>query len=228
KDLTQRIFDTQEEERGRVARELQDGISQILVSVRYTVEAARRRLSLGDARAAENIDRGIDALGGAIQEVRRISRDLRPGVLDDLGLGPALKALMEDFGHRSGIKTRFSTVVFRNRLDDEAKIALYRVAQEALTNIERHAQATEVTLELEGNRRGAKMRISDNGKGLSQASGQDPRAGLGLRNMQERVEKLNGSLRILSSRKGTVIEANVPLTHMLRPSSVPQDEKGAA
>ncbi|MEM8592708.1 MAG: cache domain-containing protein [Pseudomonadota bacterium] len=228
KDLTQRIFDTQEEERGRVARELHDGISQILVSVRYTLEAGRRRLQNGDARAADNIERGIDALGGAIQEVRRISRDLRPGVLDDLGLGPALKALMEDFGQRTGLATEFSTVVFRNRLDDEAKIALYRVAQEALTNIERHAQATRVSLSLEGNRKGAKMRIADDGRGLEDAPQGDPRAGLGLRNMQERVEKLNGSLRILSSRKGgTVIEAQVPLTHLLGPSSR-QPEKGAA
>ena len=225
KDLTQRIFDTQEEERGRVARELHDGISQILVSVRYTLEAARMRLDRGDTRASKNIDSGIEALGGAIQEVRRISRDLRPGVLDDLGLGPALKALVEDFGQRNEIATEFSTVVFRNRLDEESKIALYRVAQEALTNVERHAGATQVTLSLEGNRRGAKMRIADNGRGLTDQRNGDPRAGLGLRNMQERVEKLNGTLRILSSRKGTVIEAQVPLSHMLRPAA---PKEGAA
>ncbi|MEM6276341.1 MAG: cache domain-containing protein [Pseudomonadota bacterium] len=232
KDLTQRIFDTQEEERGRVARELHDGISQILVSVRYTLEAAQMRLKRGDARASQNIDRGIEALGGAIQEVRRISRDLRPGVLDDLGLGPALKALMEDFGQRNGIEVEFSTVVFRNRLDEESKIALYRVAQEALTNVERHAAASRVTLELRGNRRGAIMRISDNGKGLEARQSGNPRAGLGLRNMQERVEKLDGTLRVLSSRRGTVIEADVPLTHMLRPTSnsggTSTDKRGAA
>ncbi|MCH2076524.1 MAG: cache domain-containing protein [Rhodobacteraceae bacterium] len=225
KDLTQRIFDTQEEERGRVARELHDGISQILVSVRYTLEAARKRLERGDARASQNIDSGIDALGGAIQEVRRISRDLRPGVLDDLGLGPALKALIEDFGQRNNIATEFSTVVFRNRLDEESKIALYRVAQEALTNVERHAGASQVTLSLEGNRRGAKMCIADDGRGLTDQRNGDPRAGLGLRNMQERVEKLNGTLRVLSSRKGTVIEAQVPLSHMLRPAA---PKEGAA
>ncbi|HKK85600.1 MAG TPA: cache domain-containing protein, partial [Roseovarius sp.] len=132
KRLTQRVFDAQEEERGRVARELHDGISQILVGVRYALDAAKRRLSMGDARASENLDRGIEHLSGAIQEVRRISRDLRPGVLDDLGVGPAIKALAEDFGTRTGITVEFETVVFRNRLDDEAKIAMYRVAQEAL------------------------------------------------------------------------------------------------
>ncbi|MEO0665629.1 MAG: cache domain-containing protein, partial [Pseudomonadota bacterium] len=217
KDLTQRIFDTQEEERSRVARELHDGISQILVSVRYSLDAARRRLATGDPRAGQNIDSGIDALGGAIQEVRRISRDLRPAVLDDLGLGPALKALVEDFSARNEVSSEFKTVVFRNRLDDEAKIALYRVAQEALTNVERHAQATHVSLTLEGNARGARMRIADNGQGLPTSQARDPRAGLGLRNMQERVEKLNGTLNVVSSRKGTVVEIKVPLSHMLAP-----------
>ncbi|MEZ5913196.1 MAG: cache domain-containing protein [Paracoccaceae bacterium] len=218
KALTQRIFDTQEEERGRVARELHDSISQILVGVRYALELARRRQTTGDARAGESLNAGISHLNGAIQEVRRISRDLRPGVLDDLGLGPALKALIEDFGRRTGIETEFQTVVFRNRLDPEAKIALYRIAQEALTNVERHAGATRVTLMVRGTRQGAVMRIQDNGRGMPAERGDGNDSGLGLRNMQERVEQLDGSLRILSSRSGTTIEAQVPLSHMLPPA----------
>ena len=220
KELTQRVIDTQEEERGRVARELHDSISQILVGVRYTLELARRRLRSGDARAEESMGRGIDNLNGAIHEVRRISRDLRPGVLDDLGLGPALQALTEDFGRRTGIETEFETVVFRNRLDQEAKIALYRIAQEALTNVERHSGATTVSLLIRGHKQGAVMRIQDNGRGFSPPSqkGGEQR-GLGLRNMQERIEKLDGTLRILSSKSGTVIEAQIPLSHLLPPES---------
>ncbi|SMX42329.1 cache domain-containing protein [Actibacterium lipolyticum] len=217
KQLTQRIFDTQEEERGRVARELHDSISQILVGARYALELAKRRLTAGDARAEESVEKGITTLNGAIQEVRRISRDLRPGVLDDLGLGPALKALTEDFQHRTGMETEFETVVFRNRLDKDAKIALYRIAQEALTNIERHAEATQVTLKLFGHKGGGTLRISDNGVGIEQPRGRQTASGLGLRNMQERIEQLNGNLRILSSKSGTVIEAQVPLSHMLPP-----------
>ncbi len=221
KKLTQRVLDTQEEERGRVARELHDSISQLLVGVRYKLELARRHFSKGDSRAAENLDRGIDSLSGTIQEVRRISRDLRPGVLDDLGLGPALKSLMDDFSARTGIETDLETVVFRNRLDQDAKIALYRVAQEALTNIERHSGATRVHLVLKGHRNGATLRIADNGRGIApdERTGKVP--GLGLRNMQERIEQLDGHLRILSSRsgknRGTVIEAVIPLSHMLPP-----------
>ncbi len=226
KQLTERIIDTQEEERGRVARELHDGISQILVSVRYALELARRRLTKGDIRAGESLDKGIDSLGGAIQEVRRISRDLRPGVLDDLGLGPALQALTSDFSDRTGITVDFETVVFRGRLDQEARIALYRVAQEAFTNIERHAEASHVSLTLRGTRAGATMRIEDNGRGLPQ--GRHSFAGLGLRNMSERIEQLDGTLRILSSRTGTVIEAQVPLTHMLNPKDSPKPGKESA
>ncbi|WP_271947528.1 cache domain-containing protein [Ruegeria faecimaris] len=220
KQLTQRVFDAQEEERGRVARELHDGISQILVGVRFALDNARRRLSRGDDVGAHDpLDKGIEHLGTAISEVRRISRDLRPGVLDDLGLGPALEALTDDFRERTGIETDFSTVVFRNRLDQDSKIALYRIAQEALTNIERHSGATHVTIDLRGHKKGATMRITDNGRGLRNSPGRGS-TGIGLRNMQERIEQLDGSLRILSSRghrSGTVIEVSLPLSHLLPP-----------
>ncbi|WP_299692384.1 cache domain-containing protein [uncultured Tateyamaria sp.] len=219
KKLTQRVFDAQEEERGRVARELHDGISQMLVGVRYALDSARRRLLRSPNTANEPLERGIDDLGTAIAEVRRISRDLRPGVLDDLGLGPALKALVEDFAVRTEIEVDFNTVVFHNRLDQDAKIALYRIAQEALTNIERHASATRVSVDLRGHRRGATLRISDNGVGLP-ARVRQGASGLGLRNMQERVEQLDGQFRILASAgksTGTVVEVTVPLTHLLPP-----------
>jgi two-component system NarL family sensor kinase len=219
KNLTQRVFDAQEEERGRVARELHDGISQILVGVRYALDNARRKLERGDTQAAEPLAKGIDSLGQAITEVRRISRDLRPGVLDDLGLGPALKTLAEEFEARTGITCVFETVVFRNRLDDEAKIALYRIAQEALTNVERHAAADRVEIDLRGHRRGGTLRIHDNGRGLS-ASRSAASPGLGLRNMQERMEQLGGTLVIREGKsQGTTIEATVPLSHMLQPEN---------
>ncbi len=218
--LTQRIVDTQEEERSRVARELHDGISQILVGVRYALELAQRRLRAGDARAGESLSRGIEHLKGAIREVRRISHALRPGALDDLGLGPALQSLTEDFAHRTGIDCKLETVVFRNRLDEEARIALYRIAQEALTNVERHAGASQVRIELYGHKRGATLRISDNGCGMAGGAGEEGGGGLGLRNMQERIEQIGGTLRILASSSGLVIEATVPLSHILPPEEI--------
>ncbi len=218
KRLTQRVIDTQEEERGRVARELHDSISQILVGVRYSLELARRRFRSDDDRAGEALDKSITGLSGAISEVRRISRDLRPGVLDDLGLGPALKALADEFSQRTGIRTALETVVFRNRLDQEAKIALYRVAQEALTNIERHSGADAATIRIFGHPKGATLRITDNGQGIEAAGlAALPTSGLGLRNMQERIEQLGGTLTVVSSATGTTIDAQVPLSHMLPP-----------
>lgn len=228
KKLTQRVFDAQEEERGRVARELHDGISQILIGARYALDTARQRLSAGDPRGPETLERGIGYLLRAIQEVRRISRDLRPGVLDDLGLGPALKALAEDFGQRTGIETEFHTVVFRNRLDGDARIALYRVAQEALTNVERHSGASRVEIDVRGHAKGATLRVTDNGHGIEQTETDTPGRGLGLRNMQERMDQLDGTLRILSSKSGTVIEASVPLTHMLPPEQLSDTDTKAS
>lgn len=221
KKLTQRVFDAQEEERGRVARELHDGISQILVGVRYALDSARRRVLQGSPDAGSSLELGIENLGTAIHEVRRISRDLRPGVLDDLGLGPALKSLVEEFQKRTDIETDFETAVFRNRLEQNAKIALYRIAQEALTNIERHACATHVSVKLRGHNKGATLRISDNGRGFNHAQHQRG-AGIGLRNMQERADQLGGEFRIMAPRannKGTVIEVTVPLTRLLPPES---------
>lgn len=217
--LTERIIDTQEEERGRVARELHDSISQILIGIRYTLELAKRRVAGGDPQAPDSLDQGINGLNEAIHEVRRISSDLRPGVLDDLGLGPALKSLIDEFSKRTGIDTEFKTVVFRNLLDKDAKIALYRIAQEALTNVERHAEASHVSIEVFGHRNGATMRVQDNGTGIVGHGRREVIGGLGLRNMQERMDQLKGTLRVLSSETGTTIEASVPLSHMLSPTS---------
>jgi two-component system NarL family sensor kinase len=214
KALIGRIVGTQEEERGRVARELHDSISQILVGVRYALDVTSRRILNGDKKAADTLNIGIDSLTGAIQEVRRISRDLRPSILDDLGLSPAIKTLVDEFSQRTGITTDFSSTVFRNRLDDDSKIALYRIAQEALTNIERHSSASHISVSLKGTRRGGVMEIEDNGQGFKK-SRPGANAGLGLRNMQERIEQLGGQFKIKSNRNGTKISAQIPLTHIL-------------
>ena len=218
KALAQRVLDTQEEERGRVARELHDSISQLLVGIRYKLELARRLTAKGDPKAEGAVDGAIAGLQGALGEVRRISHDLRPGVLDDLGLGPALKALCEAFETRTGLPVAFRTVVFRNRLDLDAKTALFRIAQEALTNIERHAAASHVSVQVYGHRRGATLRIEDDGIGM--ARGGPASGGLGLRNMAERVEQLDGTFTLAPRPGGgTMIEATVPLTHLLTPGS---------
>lgn len=210
--LTEKIVATQEEERGRVARELHDSISQILVSVKFALEQATMTIGERLSPASAAIDRANDNLNLAIREVRRISHDLRPGILDDLGLSKALENLAEDFSSRTGIEVAVRTTGFKNLLRDEVKTALYRIAQESLTNVERHAGASKVELGLLRNRNDVTLRIADDGQGfdLQRLSRGAAKFGIGLKNMKERLERLNGALIIESSPAGTVIEAKLP------------------
>jgi two-component system NarL family sensor kinase len=209
--LTQRVIDTQEEERARLARELHDGISQSLVGVRYAIDLASRKTSSQADDAAAAIGRGADALNGAIKEVRRLSHELRPRVLDDLGLTPALKSLTENFAERTGIDIALDAEM-PDRLKPEASTALYRIAQEALTNVERHSGATRVEIRLWSERGRMRMTIADNGKGFGGAGGGDQpmSRGLGLRNMKERIGHFGGIFLVRSSDTGTTLTAMLP------------------
>lgn len=219
KQLTQRVINAQEEERSRLARELHDGISQNLVGVRYAIDLASRKVNSQSLDAATAINRGAEALNGAIKEVRRLSHDLRPRVLDDLGLTPALQALVHNFTERTGIEADFSSTTYKNMLKPEASTALYRVAQEALNNVERHAGATRVDILVSNNAGRVQMIVSDDGNGFSQTPGKDksPRlGGLGLRNMQERMAHFGGLLLVKSSVEGTTLTAMLPKSAMLK------------
>jgi len=227
KELTHRIVDTQEEERGRVARELHDGISQVLVSVKYALELARLRADQKSEEVGGAIDTGAKRLDTAIREVRRISRDLRPHILDDLGMSPALESLASEFSERTGIEVNISTIPFRRSLPRDAKTTLFRVAQEALTNIERHAHASRVTIALEVTRRGIEMKIADDGHGFG-ANRYDANnrsvGGLGLRNMKERLAYHNGEFDVISSMSGTTIVARLPRSLLTGPTGPAKSE----
>ena len=215
KALTQRIIDTQEEERARLARELHDGISQNLVGVRYAIDLAGRKVRNHTADASGAIDKGVEALNGAIKEVRRLSHDLRPPALDDLGLTAALTALSNHFSERTGIRTVLAADAGKDRLKPEASTALYRVAQEALNNIERHSGAREVQIKLWSARGRMRMTVADNGNGFEENAGgarDGHQGGLGLRNMQERMAHFGGLLMVKSSPDGTVLTAMMPLS----------------
>jgi len=213
KNLTQRIIDTQEEERARIARELHDGISQNMVGVRYVLDLAKRKVKDSAPDGLATIERAAEGLNGAIKEVRRISHDLRPGLLDDLGLTAALEGLTHNFTERTRIDVKLTSVAFKNLLPPDAKTALYRVAQEALTNIERHAEAGRVDLTLTSNRTGLQMTVADDGRGFDNSPGGKhafAHGGLGLRNMQERMAHFGGTLTVESSSNGTLLTARLP------------------
>lgn len=209
--LTQRLVASQEEERARVSRELHDGLSQVLVSTKFRFELALERLQEGRGNAAEAIESGIAGLSGAINEIRRISHDLRPSLLDNLGLPAALEQLAEDFGHRTGIAVRAAIGPLPPLSASSATTSLFRVAQEALTNVERHAHARQVEITLD--REGDDLRLAIRDDGLGMAATGPLNKGIGLRNMRERVEHHGGTLSVAQGSEvgGTLLIATVPL-----------------
>lgn len=208
KALNQRIVEAQEHERTRVARELHDGISQQLSSTKYVFELAQIQHGRNKPDTGKTISRGISALAGAIAEIRRISKDLRPGMLDDLGLAPALKSLAADFNKHSGLTVKSDIEPVRSHLSDEAKTALFRVAQEALNNISRHANASQVAISLSTDTKHVTLIISDNGNGFADHSRQ-PTSGIGLTNMAERIAYYDGKFKIDTGMNGTTITARI-------------------
>ncbi|WP_322030890.1 cache domain-containing protein [Paraburkholderia sp. J76] len=223
KRLAQQVVESQEQERARLSRELHDGISQMLVSVKLLLESALARFERGETRvpAAEaSLATGLSRLSDTLREVRRISHALRPSMLDDLGLAAALEQLTRELAEQTGIEIAFtqSTPKPASRkaqppaLPDAVNTVLFRIAQEALTNIVRHAQAARAALTLEVDANGVTLGIADNGRGFDVAHVlADPRAGLGLRNMRERLESLGGRLGIASQPGHTLVTAWVPV-----------------
>ena len=209
--LTQRIVSLQEEERSRVSRELHDGISQLLVSIKFQFELASHELASGNPKAQGTLDRGTERLAGAIGEVRRISHDLHPSLLDTLGLPAAIGQLVAEFEQRSGLKMLYTNALGDSDPDDAVAVALFRVLQEALTNIERHAAAQLVHISLDGDDRSVRLRVRDDGVGfnprhLDKIKG----GGIGLRNIRERVEHFGGRFTLLSEAGGTELDVTLP------------------
>lgn len=210
RELAQRIVTLQEDERARVARELHDGISQLLVSAKYQFELAQHQVEAGDGDPRDALDRGVGRIVNAISEVRRISHALHPILLDRLGVSAALGELARDFSERTSIPVRTRLPQEMPKVSFAAALTLFRIAQESLTNIERHAGATRASMRLEVDAAEARLRITDNGCGFD-PGGVQARDGMGLRNIRERVDHLRGEVSLASSSRGTTIYVSLPL-----------------
>lgn len=217
KMLSHKIIRLQEEERQRVSRELHDGINQLLVSVKYKLENYVDRYKKTEGSQYNDITNAVLFLDEAISEVRRISHDLRPTVLDDLGLSAAIKNISRQFHDRNLIDVEIEGIddeVLR-RLPVDVETALYRIVQEALMNIEKHANATKVVINMTHTDINVTIRIEDDGEGFDlQRALRNPGSsqGIGLRNMRERIELLQGTFFMHSEEgKGTFIEVDAPL-----------------
>lgn len=217
KRLAQQVVESQENERARLSRELHDGISQMMVSVKLLLESALARFERSEARvpAAEAaLTTSLTRLGDTLREVRRISHALRPSMLDDLGVAAALEQLTRELGEQSAIEIGFTQIMHTHAavLPDAVNTVLFRIAQEALTNIVRHAQASSAALTLEVSHDAVTLTIADNGRGFDTAYAfVGRRSGVGLRNMRERLEPLGGKLSLSSQTGHTLVTARVPL-----------------
>jgi two-component system NarL family sensor kinase len=204
--LARQVQQSQEDERARLARELHDGISQTLVSTKLLVEAG------ADTRDPEPLAKALQGLNHTLVEVRRLSHALRPALLDTLGLPAALQHLGQEFEDAIGLPVAVRIEGTERELPDEVKTALFRVAQESLTNVAKHAQAGQVELVLAfGPGSTVRMSVTDDGQGFDSAAVHlHPERGIGLRNMRERLAAIGGRLSIQAEPgHGTQIEASI-------------------
>ncbi len=198
-----------EEERARISRELHDDLGQLLTGVKLDLSRLIARSRDGRALSPQTFESMRQLLDGAMASVRRISTELRPRMLDDLSFGEALSWLAEEFGRRSSIEVQLDLAAAGHVRGDAMSTGLFRIVQESLTNVARHAQATRVRIELFEREGRLSLRIRDNGRGI------DPGrigSGVGLLSMRERATSLGARLHIRAAQGGgTEIELDMPL-----------------
>jgi signal transduction histidine kinase len=204
-----------EEERTGIAREIHDELGQALTALKMDLSWATRRLSgTGPVEREALIEKlrvMMQMTDDLVGQVRRISAELRPGVLDDLGLVAALDWQAQDFERRSGVACAFRSGVAEVPLDRAASTGVFRIFQEALTNVARHAEARQVEATLEQDGGTLRLRVRDDGKGIPPEVLQSGRS-LGLLGLRERARRLGGSVTVeRASPRGTVVELTVPV-----------------
>ena len=215
------VVEAQESERRRIARELHDEAGQALTSILFGVRELRRARDVADARRAA--DAITSLVSEALDDVRRLASELRPQILDDFGLVPALERLTQSFADRTGIEVQLRTPEDEERLTSEQETTLYRVAQEALTNVAKHARAASVAVELGRRDEHVELTVRDDGRGMDAPP--RPGASFGLAAMRERVALVGGTFRIETTPGGgTTLRVSVPLAFGLGSSGQPDTD----
>jgi signal transduction histidine kinase len=215
--LTHRVVQVQETERAHLALELHDNVTQLLCAVLFRSQALAAKLSAKAGPARQEATQLCEMLGQTAEEVERISRDLRPSVLDHLGLRAALHATSTEFAKRTGISVKLDCVEPLAPLDAASELAFYRILQESLRNVVKHAQARHVIVRLTQQDAFVQLTITDDGVGFAPGSSTFGRKankdGLGLLGMRERATYVGGTLKIKSvHHSGTEIAAQIPLS----------------
>lgn len=210
RELAAFLQTVREEERTRIARELHDELGQALTALRIDLGWLRGKCGSLGAPAAERVASAFSVVEQSIVSLRRISEDLRPAMLDSLGLAAAVEHHTTQFSQRTGIPCRLTMNREEFDLDGNLATAVFRIVQEALTNVARHAEASEVSVSIEETDKGIDLLVTDNGRGIA-ASGN--KKTFGLLGMRERITILGGTLEIDSQpERGTRIACRLPLT----------------
>lgn len=212
--LSSRVARAQEEERERIAHELHDGLGQALTAIKLDLAAAARAMKPEVAAAAEYLDKARRLADESLDELRRMASDLRPAALDNLGLVAALESYARGFKDRSGVAVAVEADRLEPRLPFEVETALYRICQEALTNIAKHARAQRAVVRLQRESEGVRLTVTDDGAGFdtSAVTATDGTLkGIGLLSMERRAEELGGTFSIDSKPgQGTTVSVIVP------------------
>ncbi|MDF2568558.1 MAG: degS [Sporomusa sp.] len=206
-----KIIKAQEEERRRVAREVHDGPAQSMANIVFRAEVCERLIDTDLARAKNELKDLREQVRVALRETRKIIFDLRPMTLDDLGLVPTIRRVLETLKERSGIFPELKIMGEEKRLDSHIEIGLFRIIQEALSNVEKHSQASAVWVRIDFGASIVSAVVQDDGQGIESVENIGNES-FGLMGMRERINLLGGELNIKSeSAKGTRIFATVPL-----------------
>ena len=218
--LPRRISEAQEAERSRVARELHDGVNQVIVSAAGKLRRAQDMISAQNPAASELISYSQKLLAQAQEENRRIARNLRPTDLDELGLADACRNLCKELKTRTGLTVGCRFARFSKPLPPEVDLGLFRVVREALHNVEKHARAKTVQLQMASNRGAVMLKIQDDGRGFDPAlleTGKADKRGIGLFSLRAHAAALGGTCEVFSKPgQGTTITVRVPVAKARR------------
>jgi signal transduction histidine kinase len=209
--LSTKLINAQEAERGRIARELHDDVGQALSAIKVELAVAQRRIETTGS-SDDLLEPAQLITDGALQTVRDLSHLLHPVALDDLGLAAAVDSYLRDFSKRTGIRVHLQQDDMTGRLAPEIEVAVYRIIQEALTNVARHAEASACRVNLHRTADTLVVTVDDDGRGFDPSKAtQSPRSGLGLLGMRERVSQLGGSVLLTSViGQGTTVRIECP------------------
>lgn len=210
--LSSRLMHVQDEERRRIARELHDSLGQYLAAAKINLEV----LSAGKNNGNGHLHEAQHLIDRAISDIRTLSHLLHPPLLEEAGFGSAARWFVEGFGRRSGIAARLRMPAKLDRLPSELETTLFRILQEALTNVHRHSGSRDVEVRLTVYRSVVTLAIDDNGRGipkdvLERFGKSGVNLGVGLAGMRERVKELGGRLEIESDKSGTRLRAIIPI-----------------